>query len=105
VLAKSLHLLALGWVVSVVWLWGAQVEMNLRRFGVAPEGYGFSILIEGTFPAALVELLAVLLAGFIAKYPGTGEPRREWWHAFWWTLTPNLLLFVTVFLLTRGTRP
>ena len=28
VLAKSLHLLALGWLATVAWLWVAQVQLN-----------------------------------------------------------------------------
>ena len=33
VLAKSLHLLAFGWLATVAWLWVVQVQLNVERFG------------------------------------------------------------------------
>ena len=104
VLAKSLHLLALGWLASVVWLWAAQVEINVRRFSSPPDGYASSTLVEGIIPALLVELMAVWMGVMIARVPGAGEPRREWLHAFWWTIVPNAMLLGTVYLMiaSRG---
>jgi hypothetical protein len=31
--------------------------------------------------------------------PGVAAPTREWHHAFWWTLVPNILLLGTVYLM------
>lgn len=99
VFAKSLHLLALGWLASVGWLWIAQIQQSMQRFAVAPEGYAVGTLIGGLLPAALVELMAIGTDALIARVPGSGDARREWRHAFWWTLFPNVMLLATVYLL------
>ena len=100
VLEKSLHLLAAGWGVSVCWLWVAQLQMNISRFGAPPADYAVGTLIEGVFPAAAVELMAVLLDRWMVTAPGRADPRREWHHALWWTLVPNILLLGTAYLMT-----
>ena len=99
VLVKSLHLIAAGWLLSVGWLWLSQIQLNISRFGVPPEAYAVTTLVEGFFPAALVELLALRVADVVRKAPGTEQRRREWHHAFWWTLVPNLLIVGTAYLL------
>jgi hypothetical protein len=58
---KSLHFLSGGWLASVWWLWLAQVEQSLRRFGTAPEGYAAATLLVGMIPVILVEICAMLL--------------------------------------------
>ena len=95
VLAKSLHLLALGWLVSVLWLWVTQIQLNISRFGSPPEGYALGTLIEGVLPAAVVELMAIGMDTMIARLSGGGSARREWWYTFLWTIVPNALLFGT----------
>jgi hypothetical protein len=102
VLAKSLHLLALGWIVSVVWLWSAQIEVNVRRFGA--DNYGSNTLIEGAFPALLIELMAMAVSAMIARVPGIADSRREWWHAFVWTIFPNAMLLGTAYLMITAGR-
>jgi hypothetical protein len=99
VLAKSLHLMAVGWMASVIWLWDAQIAQNVRRFAVAPDGYGVRTLAEGAVPAILIEAMAIGMAVLIARVPGTGDARREWWHAFWWTVVPNVLVIGTAYLM------
>jgi hypothetical protein len=99
VLAKSLHLLALGWMISVVWLWTAQVQVNVSRFGVPPPGYAFRTLIEGVIPALLVELMAIGMDSAIARVSGGTDSRGEWWSAFLWTVVPIALLLGTVYLM------
>jgi hypothetical protein len=99
VLHRSLHLLAIGWLVSVGWLWIAQVQLNQLRFGVPPDGYGMRTLIEGIFPAALLELMAIWLGSAIGRVSRSSDPKREWLHAFWWTLVPNLLVLGTAYLM------
>ena len=101
VLAKSLHLLALGWLLSVLWLWASQIQLNISRFGVAPEGYALGTLIEGVLPATLVELMAIGMDSMIGRVAGRGDPRREWWYAIVWTAGPIVLLFGTVYLIIR----
>src|SRR5436190_22529037 len=99
VFVKSLHFIAAGWLLGVIWLWLSQIQENVSRFGVPPEGYAVSTLIDGIFPAALVELAALYLADMLRKGPGTEQRWREWHHAFWWALVPNLLIFGTAYLL------
>jgi len=100
VFAKSLHLIAAGWLLGVLWLWLSQIQQNVIRFGVPPEGYAMNTLLEGIFPAALLELAALYVVDFIRKAPpGTEQRWREWHHAFWWALVPNLLIFATAYLL------
>ena len=103
VLAKSLHLLAVGWLVCVCWLWVAQIRLQLRRFDAPPEGYAVSTLIEGVIPAMAIEVTAIALARWISRVPGRSDPRREWHHAFWWTVVPNLLLLGTAYLMMLET--
>ena len=62
VLAKSLHLLALGWLATVAWLWIAQIQLNIERFSMPPEGYAVRTLVEGVIPALLVEMMAFWMA-------------------------------------------
>ncbi len=99
VLAKSLHLIAVGWLVSVAWLWIAQIQLHVRRFDTPPDGYAVQTLIEGLLPAALIEIMALWVVSMIARVPGPGDPKREWQHAFWWTVVPNLLVLGTAYLL------
>jgi hypothetical protein len=107
VLAKSLHLLAACWLVCVCWLWAAQIRLQLRRFDAPPEAYAASTLIEGAIPAMAIEATAIVLARLIRRVagpagpmePGAADSRREWRHAFWWTVVPNLLLLGTAYLM------
>jgi len=99
VLAKSFHLLAGCWLLCVGWLWVAQIRLQFRRFDAPPEGYAVSTLIEGALPTLAIEGMAVALAMWISTVPGSGESRREWHHAFWWTIVPNLLLLGTAYLM------
>jgi hypothetical protein len=99
VLHKSLHLLSAGWFASVWWLWLAQIEQSLRRVGAVPDDYAAATLIVGTIPVILVEICAVLLGKWMVTAPGVAAPAREWHHAFWWTLVPNLMLLGTAYLM------
>ena len=36
VFGKSMHTLAAGWILSVAWLWIAEIQQHLLREGVAP---------------------------------------------------------------------
>ena len=99
VLHKSLHLLSAGWFASVWWLWLAQIEQGLRRLGMVPGDYAAATLIVGAIPVILVEICAGLLGKWMVTAPGVAAPGREWHHAFWWTLVPNLMLIGTAYLM------
>jgi hypothetical protein len=99
VLAKSLHLLALGWMASVVWLWLAEIQQSVQRQGAAPEAYASTTLIQGALPALLIEMMALGMTSLIAASPLPRDSRREWLHALWWTLLPNLFVLGTAYLM------
>ena len=42
VFVRSLHLIAAGWLLGVMWIWLSQIQENVSRFGVPPEGYAVS---------------------------------------------------------------
>ena len=96
---KSLHLLSAGWFASVWWLWLAQIEQTLRRVGMPPDHYAVATLIAGAIPVILVEFCALLMGRWMVTAPGVAAPWREWHHAFWWTLVPNLMLIGTTYLM------
>ena len=97
--AKSFHLLAVCWLVCVCWLWVAQIRLQFRRFDRPPEGYAVATLVEGAVPTVAIEGTAIALAILISMVPGAADSRREWLHAFWWTIVPNLLLLGTAYLM------
>lgn len=99
VLAKSLHVLAVCWLVCVCWLWAAEIRQQYRRFDTPPEDYAVWTLIEGAVPTVAIEGMAIALAISIGTVPGSADSRREWLHAFWWTVVPNLLLLGTAYLM------
>jgi len=99
VFEKSLHCLSAGWLVSVGWLWLAQLEQSLRRDSALPDNYAVLTLIEGAAPAIAIELSARFLGRWLVAAPGIADPRREWHHAFWWTLVPNIMLLGTTYLM------
>jgi len=41
----------------------------------------------------------MLLGKWMVTAPGIAAPGREWHHAFWWTLVPNLMLIGTAYLM------
>ena len=47
----------------------------------------------------MIEVMAIALAIWISMVPGSADSRREWLHAFWWTIVPNLLLLGTAYLM------
>jgi hypothetical protein len=99
VFAKSLHLLAAGWLLSVLWLWVATVQQSFARQGAMPEGYGIGTLVSGGVSALVIEAAARALVRWSGSAPGRHLERREWHHAFWWSLVPNLLLLGTAYLM------
>ena len=101
VFGKSMHTFSAGWVVSVAWLWIAEVQQHLLRQGVAPPNYAAATLISGLVPAVLLALAGIALNRWTGPAPDAGLQRREWWHAFWWSFVPNAMLLVTVWVMIQ----
>src|SRR3954454_21681100 len=104
VLAKSMHVLATGWVASIVWLWLATLQQHVVRHGLAPAGYAVDTVVSGLIPAIVIALGGVLISRWAAGAPNKYVHRREWWHAFWWSFVPNVLLLVTVWVMLQEAR-
>jgi hypothetical protein len=104
VLAKSMHVLAVGWVAAVAWLWGATLQQHFLRHGIAPDNYAMDTVASGLIPAALIALAGLLITRWAGHAPNKYLQRREWWHAFWWCFVPNALLFITVWVMLQEAR-
>jgi hypothetical protein len=99
VFGKSLYVLAAGWMLSVTWLWIAEVRQHIYRFGTRPDGLAWSTIVGGAIPAVLIALLALGFTRMIGNAASPGQDRIEWNHAFWWTLLPNLFLLATAYIM------
>lgn len=99
VFGKSVHLVAWGWVLAVWWLWLAGVRQHIRRQGVFPPDYAVSVLLGGAVVGVGIFIVARWLTGATGPAPHASLERREWHHAFWWALFPNLMLLGTVWLM------
>jgi hypothetical protein len=104
VFAKSMHLLAAGWFLSIGWLWIAGVQQHIRRREVWPPNYGADILIEGLLSAVAIEIAAIVFVRWTGSAPDPALERREWVHAFWWALYPNVMLLITVYVMLEAGR-
>jgi hypothetical protein len=103
IFAKSLHWLAAGWAIAVLWLCWAQIQRShLFSADVNYHVDTFGTLVEGVIPALVIEVFAFFTIALIGKAP-TGElERREWWYAFVWSLFPILMIFYTVYMMVIG---
>ena len=102
IFGKSLHWLAAGWAVAVVWLCIAQIQRGWLLDPSAATDYHVSTLIEGLAPALLLEAMAFLSISWSGVAPSASLERREWKHAFVWSLLPNVLILYTVYLMVFG---
>jgi hypothetical protein len=102
VLGKSLHLLAAGWTVSAAWLWLAELRQHVRRHDVLPPDYAVATIITGTVAALILEAIAVVFVRWTGSATLRTVERREWHHAFWWSVYPNVMLFYAVYLMVFG---
>jgi hypothetical protein len=102
VLGKSLHLLAAGWTMSVGWLWLAELRQHVRRHDVLPADYAVWTIITGTVAALILEAIAILYVRWTGSAPLPAIERREWHHAFWWSVFPNGVLLYAVYLMVYG---
>jgi len=103
IFAKSLHLLAAGWAIAVLWLCWAQIQRG-HLFDAAINYHvdTAGTLIEGGIPALLIEVCACFTIALIGKAPAPALERREWWYAFIWSLFPNVMIFYTVYMMILG---
>jgi hypothetical protein len=99
VFGKSLHMLTAGWALSVVAIWFAGVQQSMLRDGVAPADYGLAVLLTGVVSSLLLEAFAFWVTRQTGRAPLATLQRREWHHAFWWSLFPNLMLWATAYLM------
>jgi hypothetical protein len=97
---KSLHWMALGWAVAVVWLWYAQIQHDLLFSPVI--NHHTETLIAGGIPAAVIEACAFLGMAMAGRAPSRALEMREWAYSFVWASFPNLLVLYTVLLIVRG---
>jgi hypothetical protein len=104
VLAKSMHVLASGWVLAIGWLWISTLQQHVLRHGMAPDYYAMGTMVTGLIPAALMALVGIVIDRWAGRAPNKYVHRREWWHAFWWSLVPNVLLFTTVWVMLQEAR-
>jgi hypothetical protein len=100
IFAKSVHWLAGGWALSVGWIWLAGMRQALVRQGSFPSDWGIATIVAGSLAALLIEGVAVWLIRLAGIAPHAALERREWHHAFWWSVVPNLLLIGTAYLMT-----
>jgi len=99
-----MHAFAAGWLVSVAWLWVAEIQQHLLREGAAPPGYAMSTLFVGLVPAVLIALVGRMINRWAGPAPDRALRRREWWHAFLWSVVPTALLLVTVWVMIQEAR-
>lgn len=104
VFGKSMHTFSAGWVAAVGWLWIAQVQQHMLREGGPPPGYAIDTVVMGLIPAILIACAGMLINRWTGPAPDATMQRREWWHAFLWSLVPNLLLLTTVWIMIQEAR-
>ena len=100
IFAKSLHWLALGWAIGVVWLCYSQIQHDLLFDPVV--NYHLDTLIEGGIPALLLEVCALFTIAMIGRAPRRDAEWREWLYSFLWALFPIVMILYTVYLMVIG---
>lgn len=101
--AKSLHWLAAGWAIAVLWLSWAQIQRgHLFDESIRYHVDTIGTLVEGGIPALLIEVCAFFSIALIGRAPTPALERREWWYAFIWSLFPNIMIFYTVYKMVIG---
>ncbi len=60
-------------------------------------------LVTGSISVVVMGLLAVLVVRWTGSATTPSLERREWHHAFWWSVYPNFMLLYTAYLLIFGT--
>jgi hypothetical protein len=75
------------------------VRQHYRRNETLPPDYGASVLVAGFIAGGLLEIFASALTRWTGRAPHSSLELREWHHAFWWALCPNLMLLGTVYIM------
>lgn len=101
VLGKAMHVLAAGWALSIGWLWIETIQQHLYRRSAPPPNYALDTVASGAIPAVIMALIGWGIAKFAGRAPQADLERREWWHAFFWSLFPNVMLLVTVWVMLQ----
>src|SRR5262245_41813871 len=76
VLAKSMHVLAIGWIASIVWLWLATLQQHFYRHGLAPSGYAYDTVVSGLVPAVVIAISGVLISRWAGRAPNKYVRRK-----------------------------
>jgi hypothetical protein len=98
VFAKSLHILAATWIISVAVLWGAELRQDARLDPTGPRDPHIVTILEGILPTLVLEGSALGVERWARSGSGPFDEGREWIHALWWSILPMVLLFETVYL-------
>ena len=100
VFGKSMHVLGAGWFVSVMWLC-TELQQYIYRHYEAPPYFIRSAQSPARFSRAVCRILGKGDQILHGKAPSAPLERREWWHAFWWSAVPNILLLITVWVMIQ----
>lgn len=98
VFAKSLHILAVTWAISVAVIWVVQIRHDQRLAPDRPLDIHLETILECLIPALALELSAVGIERW-AGPPRGDDSSREWVHALFWSVLPIVMLLETVYLL------
>jgi hypothetical protein len=104
VFGKSMFTLSAGWIVSVAWLWYAEIDQHIVRHGAPPPEYGAATLQGGIAPAVLLAIGGWIVRRLAGPAPHSATEWREWWYSFLWSAVPNALLFITVWVMIQEGR-
>ncbi|MGE0450648.1 MAG: hypothetical protein AB7Q29_13835 [Vicinamibacterales bacterium] len=104
VLGRSMYLIAAGWALSISWLWVEGIRQHLRRYDAVPPDYALGTIAGGVAPALLMAGVGWIIGRYAGRAPYRTLDRREWRHALWWSLLPNVLLLATVWLMLQENR-
>lgn len=104
IFGKSMYTLSAGWFLAVAWLWIAEIQQHLLRHGEPPPEYAQATMTGGIVPAVLLGLTGFVIGRATGRAPDQTLERREWWHAFWWSVVPNALLFSAAWVMIQEAR-
>lgn len=102
VFGKSLRMLAVGWALTVGWLWIAELRQHVRRHDALPTDYALATLATGTVAGLVLEGLAAIWMRWTGTAGTEALQRREWQHAFWWAVFPNAMLLYAAYIMIFG---
>ena len=99
VLAKSLHLLAASWIVSVGIVWVVEMRNDARLNAGDPWDPHVATIVAAIVPALMLGASALAIERGSHSAPAAADAGREWVHALWWSLLPIVLLLEAVYLM------